>query len=70
MSDRYDVSEAELQAWADGRLEASRRTVVVHVSTTGDPGVPDAVTAAVQRRLALLDPAPQVRVRATTGGAA
>jgi anti-sigma factor RsiW len=28
MSDRYDVSEAELQAWADGRLEASRRAVV------------------------------------------
>jgi anti-sigma factor RsiW len=28
MSDRYDVSEAELQAWADGRLEASRRAEV------------------------------------------
>lgn len=49
---------------------ASRRTVVVRVSTTGNPAVPDDVTAAVGRRLALLDPAPRVRVRATTGGAA
>ncbi|HEX9182325.1 MAG TPA: anti-sigma factor [Burkholderiales bacterium] len=28
MSDRYDVSEAEIQAWADGRLEAARRAEV------------------------------------------
>jgi anti-sigma factor RsiW len=28
MSDRHDVSEAEIQAWADGRLEAPRRAQV------------------------------------------
>jgi anti-sigma factor RsiW len=28
MSERHDVSEAEIQAWVDGRLEASRRAEV------------------------------------------
>lgn len=62
-------------AWAedvDGVLSASttasRRSVVVSVRTTGDPDVPADVTAAVRRRLDLLEPAPRVRVRATAGG--
>jgi hypothetical protein len=57
----------------DGVLSASstatRRSVVVRVRTTGDPAVPGDVAAVVGRRLAGLDPAPQVRVRAVAGGA-
>ncbi|MFI2105316.1 DUF6286 domain-containing protein [Isoptericola sp. NPDC019693] len=50
---------------------ASRRTVVVRVTSTGDATVPGEVAHAVQARVAALDPTPQVRVRVTsTGGAA
>ncbi|MGF0115036.1 DUF6286 domain-containing protein [Promicromonospora sp. Marseille-Q5078] len=45
---------------------ASRRSVVVRVRTTGDEGVAREVTEVVGACLAVLDPAPQVRVRATT----
>ncbi|MEJ5946631.1 DUF6286 domain-containing protein [Pseudokineococcus basanitobsidens] len=45
------------------RTSAGRRSVVVRVSTTGDPAVPDAVQRAVAERLGVLQRTPSVRVR-------
>ncbi|MEJ5914685.1 DUF6286 domain-containing protein [Pseudokineococcus sp. 1T1Z-3] len=49
------------------RTSASRRSVVVRISTTGDAGTSDAVKNAVTQRLSVLERTPTVRVRVEGG---
>lgn len=48
---------------------ATARAVQVHVVGTGDPGLAEEVRAAVEHRLAGLDPVPRVRVAVRDSGA-
>lgn len=57
----------EVDGVLGAKSSAERRKVVVRVTTTGDPGVSEAVERAVTERLALIERAPSVRVRAEEG---